>query len=160
LWSWANSPVNETETTTVDVPSSDALPDQTVTSSCYSFQVPGGFRVKDVTDPNNPAFAHTQIFETSNKGRQAGITCSTLPSEGLSGVASYNMREKRTDLYEPYFPADLPVDGKAFRDPKSGEVTVFLVDGKRYASISVTGVMGNNRLRDFASHIYTTWQWL
>jgi hypothetical protein len=157
---WANQPVVTTITDSDDTETvTAASATKTVSTDYYSFDVPSAMRVRTSTDVSHPGLIHTLIFDGTSEGRQVGITSSTLPASGISGVADYNMRKMLTSKYEPYASTDVPTGGEAFRNVEDGELTLFMVHGGRYVSVSVSGVSSGNRLEDLLRKISSTWRW-
>lgn len=157
---WASQPVEQN--ISIQPPSRpiEQSP-QTVQTVYYSFRAPAAFRVHSSGDTNNPHILHTQVFSAGTTDQQIGVTTNLLPSDGLAGVADYNLRVRSSAHYQLISDLPLPAGSRGFRSLVApGELTLFMVHGDRYSSVTVSGSGSSASLQPLFSTVYGSWQWL
>jgi len=161
---WANRPVSGTIRTGAPIAQDYAAetPETPVDiqTEYFTAQLKGGFKItRQITTPSGQT--RLQLVANSEH-QQFAITIAELPSVGLSGVGSYNLRTTDRNSYEPYRPAGLPIVVTAFRalnDPPA--FVAFWPNGSLYAEVALTSD-GAASLSDlFNTFIQTTptWEW-
>jgi hypothetical protein len=158
---WANAPATQSITMQKSQLAAAVVPTYTTAqTSFFNFVLPGSFHIQTSKDAGNPNTVHVLAFETRTSSRQVGVTSTLLPADGLSGVADYNFRRATPAQYEPFTDASLPAGSKAFRKiDSSAELSVFMVHGSRYASVTLTGASSSD-LQGLLGTIYAQWLWL
>lgn len=161
---WMNEPVEQTVTVSSSPVSQAVKPttsDQEVTTAFFTTKAPSTFTVRKTDNPSNPLLLQMNVFEAKAGGRQVGITSNVLPSEGIPGVANYNYRVKKPETYKKITFADAPSGSTTF-EATSGEreLTTFFANGKRYASVTITGnTATQQQLHELMKQILTNWTW-
>lgn len=160
LWRWASSPVTTTIHTPEPIAQTPTPTTQPITTEYFTTTVPASHRV--LANPSGQK-SRVQIatHQPRANGEQLSIVSDVLPAEGLAGVGDYNMRVK-TSTYQTYTDAALPEGAKGFRRTDgTKEITVFLVHGGRYATITASGNgLTETELKNLALKTTTDWQWL
>ncbi|MEO5950708.1 MAG: hypothetical protein ABIQ04_04635 [Candidatus Saccharimonadales bacterium] len=162
LVKWANSPSTKTITleSQVDTPSEPT--EKTVSTALFMTSLPSDFEVQTKESPTDSAVIQLTAFKSKGADIQVGITTGTLTAEGIKGVADYLYRLKSKDTYEQITPIVFPVGTPTFHKIKEGtEITSFLIQNNRYASISITGGSGDDQsLRDVLTIVAKNWRWM
>lgn len=159
---WANHPANGVAYTGSPVASTTEAPKEPVNiqTNYFTAQLPTGFEVKrqNITS-EGPTLVE---LVANNEHQQFAITIAKLPPEGLSGTGSYNLRVTKTDEYQAYRPAGMPVAVTAFRALTGPPAfAAFWPEGSLYAQIALTSDGGATLNDLFNSFVQTThmWEW-
>jgi hypothetical protein len=156
---WANQPV---EQTIGSPPSTNVTPDITlkmIRTTQYTTKINEDFREQTTENPSRPGLIQTLLFDTKETGAQVGITVSHLPTDGLQGVADYNLRVTTPDTYKPFTDVWLPADSHAFQKVSGNELSLFLSHTDRYASITVSN-HDISTMTILLKTVVDNWQWL
>lgn len=160
---WASQPVVQSipVTTPEPVAAIENGKMQLVETAYFSTEVPEPLRVQKSENKANPLLVQVSIFESKNGGRQLGITSNTLPSEGISGVADYNYRSKKTEAYQKTTLPGAPAGSTTFESTAGArEIATFITDGSHYASVVVTGATATReQLLALHDQVLQSWQW-
>ncbi len=159
---WANSPVKQRVTTVDTTTTTQSEQDPVdVTTPYFSTKLPAGYRVETAKNPNNPTMLQVSAFTTRDSQPQVGITTATLPSDGMQGVADYQYRAKEVTIYNPMKSVLFSSDSFEFEKIGGGEFTTFLVQGTRYASITVSGEAATTEsMQSLRQFIAAHWFWV
>lgn len=160
---WANSPTIQTvSTSTPSVTTDEPVADKVISTDFFTTKISGNYNVQKALNNSNANLVQISAFKSEDTNTQIGITSNILPSEGLVGVADYNYRVKRTDVYEPVVIDGLKDNAAAFKTHSAGEeVTIFLVNGSRYASLVATSASSEfGDLIKIVSQLTDSWTWL
>lgn len=156
---WANSPVKRqlvvsTDSTTSSITTQDVATDYFVT------KLPSNYRVQTTDNPTDKTMVQMSAFTKEGSGAQVGITSALLPTSGLDGVADFLFRIRRTDLYEQVKTVGFAT-GTTFRKKDGSELTTFVVQDQRYASIAISGdSVDSDKVTSLRTTIATNWRWL
>ncbi|MGB4759157.1 MAG: hypothetical protein WBP26_03800 [Candidatus Saccharimonadales bacterium] len=160
---WASQPVVQSIPVTVPEPIGDAEDGdaQIVETAYFTTEVPAALRVQKVENKANPLLVQVSVFESKNGGRQLGITANALPAEGMTGVADYNYRSKKTEAYQVTTLPGVPAGSTTFESTSGArEVATFITDGSHYASVVVTGSTATHeQLLALHDQVLRAWQW-
>jgi hypothetical protein len=160
---WASQPVVQTinvqSSPTTAVVETGKL--QTITTPYFSTEVPEALRVQKTENTTNPALVQISVFESKNGGRQLGITSNVLPAEGVKGVADYNYRAKKTDIYKQSTLPTAPAGSVTFESVTGQrEIATFIKHESRYASVVVTGTVSTReQLLSLHDQVLSAWNW-
>ena len=162
LLDWANSPVKQrvtsTDTTTTIEPEENPVE---VSTPYFSTKLPAEYRIQTTKNPNNPTMIQVSAFTTRDTQPQVGITSATLTSDGIQGVADYQYRAKETTIYNPMKSALFSSDSFEFEKKGGSEFTAFLIQGTRYASITVSGEgVTTESMQSLRQFIAAHWYWI
>lgn len=159
---WANSPSNQPVTITTTTTQPAVIQNQTLSTDFFTTAIPSDFKVQVNKNQKDPTMVQVSAFQAHGVGTQIGITTAPLTSEGLTGVASYLYRIRNHQLYEQIPNTVFPNGSTTFRAlTGDGEVTAFLVNSGRYASVAVSGGGTNNpEIDSLITVIAKTWKWL
>lgn len=162
LSAWSNDPAEGTIHTGKPAAATQAAPQATPLSldnALFATTLPTSFVQKDTSPPTAEVTVRVLATNASTR-QQVGISGGTLPGEGLSGVADYNLRIKNTAEYKRSTATTLPAGSTAFEDTASSMVTLFWPHGGKYVSITVSSSPGSTReLYDTLSKTLQAWQW-
>lgn len=160
---WASQPV--VQTINIQSPPSTSVVEtgklQTITTPYFSTEVPEALRVQKTENKSNPSLVQISVFESKNGGRQLGITSNVLPTEGIKGVADYNYRAKKTDIYKQTTLPAAPAGSVTFESVTGQrEIATFIKNDSRYASVVVTGTMSTReQLLVLHDQVLSAWNW-
>lgn len=159
---WSNDPAEGTIHTGKPAAAAQTAAPATplsIDTTLFVTTLPAGFAQKD-TSPSTTEVAVRVLATNAGTRQQVGISGGTLPGEGLSGVADYNLRTKSTAEYKRSTVTTLPAGTTAFEDTAGSMVTLFWPHSGKYVSITVSGSPGNTReLYDTLSKTLHYWQW-
>lgn len=159
LLNWANSPVKRQ----IVVSNSDASSNTTtqdVATEYFATKLPNNYRVQTDDNPTDKAMVQMTAFAKDGNGAQVGITSALLPTSGLDGVADFLFRIRRTDLYEQVATVGF-TNGTTFRKKDGSELTTFITEGQRYASIAISGdTVDSDKVTALRTTVSTNWRWL
>jgi len=165
FYGWANKPSsqpikidNPTESPT---PQATAQPN-TVSTDYFIVQFPARFKVQTNKPSGSSQLLQILSYEPNSGGLQIGIVSNALPDGGLNSVADYNLRKMKPAEYQPtnvqFRNNSLQA---AFQSNDQSEISVYLVDRTRYASVTITGPAGqSDTLQRRLEEVLSTWQWL
>ena len=136
---------------------------ETVETAYFTAPLPVGFVVKSNTENASPE-TMIQVVATKpqSQGEQIAITLGTLPSDGLAGVSSYNLRIKNPDTYKQIEYGGLPANSPTFHSDNGTnyEVTVFLTHASLYAVVSVSGISADaSNINQVLESTIGNWKW-
>ncbi len=162
LNAWSSSPANGTirtgTPTTASKQNEQAVP-LPISTALFNVTLPAGFTQKDASAPNGEVTVRILATNTSTR-QQVGISGGTLPREGLTAIADYNLRVKDTGSYIRSTTGPLPSGATAFEDTIGSMITLFWAHGSKYAAITVSGSPGSMReLKELLPKILQNWQW-
>jgi len=155
---WINQPSEQT----IVVQNADVTTQpttQTVDTPYFTFVLPASYAVRN-NKSVDPHMVHILAFTTLNVDSQVGVSSALLPSDGLKGVGDYNLRATATDQYEQFVDSSFPPGSVSFRLVSSAvNPIVFMVNGDRYASVSVSGSASNSDQLTLLKAITSSWLW-
>jgi hypothetical protein len=153
---WANTPNQQTITVQSQV--QNPKPDYVKLDTVYFSSVsPQDWQVRQQLSQGR---LQIRVFAKSTNSGQMSIVVDTLPAEGLAGVGDYNLRIRSPDKYEIYADDSLPSGTKAFKDTTSSPVyTVFMTNGSRYASISISEMTSVETTLTLMHKVTAQWLW-
>lgn len=159
---WSNDPTEGTIHTGKPMTTARATQQSAplfIDNALFATSLPTGFVQKDTSPPSAEVTVRVLATNASTR-QQVGLSGGTLPGEGLSGVADYNLRTKNTAEYKRSTVTTLPAGTTAFEDTAGSMVTLFWPHGGKYVSITVSGNPGSTReLYDTLSKTLQSWQW-
>lgn len=161
---WANSPssksvwVGNQDVSQLDQTSSTLKP---ISTKYFTTLLPENYKTQINTTPERKPAVLVLSHEPRSGGIQVGIVSDVLPASGLSGVADYNLRATKPDEYQPIaLPGTNNSLQALFKASDRTELSAYLVDGTRYASITVTGAQNqSDLLQKRLEDTLTTWRW-
>lgn len=161
LLRWANSPVTQRVISTDIATQSDANDTTDVTTEYYTTKLPANYRVDMNPNPSDPHMLQLSAFPTDDRRVQVGITTALLPADGLNGIADYIYRVKQTATYVPVTTLVFSGDSREFQKQGGGELSSFVINGSRYASITISGEgTTDSDLQAIQQLIAANWHWL
>lgn len=161
LLRWANSPVTQRVISTDIANQTDANETIDITTDYYRTKLPADYRVELNPNPNDATMLQLSAFPSDDGRVQVGITTALLPTDGLNGVADYIYRIKQTATYIPISTTVFSGDSHEFQKQGGGELSAFVINGGRYASITVSGEgTTDDDLRVVQQLIAANWNWL
>jgi hypothetical protein len=128
-------------------------------SKLFRSEVPYGWVIRFNTDTASLTQATSFPDGASLERGQIGMTADSLPPSGLSGVPDYNLRvqDPRTYVRQP---STLPGVSALFLDTNTASAyTAFLVNGSRYASITVSQFATPGDAFYMLVHLLDSWKW-
>ncbi|MEJ0073277.1 MAG: hypothetical protein WDN27_04335 [Candidatus Saccharibacteria bacterium] len=134
-----------------------------LTNAYFTATLPAGFTLKRQTDGSGtPTLLQVYATASGTQNQQFAATIGNLPSNGLSGVADYNLRVTQPDNYAPYQLPSLPAGAVAYRaaaDPLA--FTVFWPHGGRYAELGfgTDGAATEEQLQATYAQVLAGWVW-
>lgn len=164
LYGWANSPSSQSIKVGDQTGTSDNQVDtrlKTLSTDYFTVQLPANFKTQTNGLPGSSQLVQILSYEPYSGGVQVGIVSNILPSGGLSGVADYNYRKTKA---AEYIPISLPSGNAStralFRHYDQSELSAYLVNGSRYASVTVSGPPEQSTiLQKRLEETLQTWQW-
>ncbi len=156
----SKSVVTQPKTTTQRSEDSNPTP---VDTAYFTMRLPAGFVTKSQQE-NATAQDVLQLVATKvrSNGQQVAINLATMPSDGLPGVASYNLRSKNPSIYTPIEFGGMPAGVPTFysQTATAYEITGFWVNGGLYASISVSGAPNDkSAINQLYAQVLDSWRW-
>ncbi|HEX8350913.1 MAG TPA: hypothetical protein VF598_13200 [Hymenobacter sp.] len=103
------------------------------------------------------------ILHTSHaaQSQQLAITIGSMPSEGLIGLSDVRFRQQSKTLYTSRTLSGLPPQGFGFVSTDKQELSAFIGQGGRYATIVLSGQTGSSAaLEQDMADILASWRWL
>lgn len=135
-----------------------------VETAYFITTLPAGFEIKTNTESVSSGQDMIQIVATQprSNGQQIAITAGVLPSEGLGGVASYNLRIKNPDTYTQIEFGGMPAGAPTFYSTAGAgyEITTFWPQAALFSSISVSGISADKTaINQTLTQVLGSWQW-
>ncbi|MGB4762618.1 MAG: hypothetical protein WBP12_04675 [Candidatus Saccharimonas sp.] len=156
---WANSPVKQRVINSEVHTSTEAAPSIEVVTTYFSTRLPADYRTEIAANPNNPEMIQLSAFPTNSGQEIIGITTGLLPVDGLKGVADYIYRTDQASTYT-ITETDSAAGTYTFQKHDDSEVTTFLTNDRRYASITVSSQGSTiTGLREIQRLILGEWRW-
>ncbi|HSX06182.1 MAG TPA: hypothetical protein VLG92_00490 [Candidatus Saccharimonadia bacterium] len=163
---WANSEATATLTKTTQThpqtrPISTPL---SLTTAYFSATLPGGFTIRSQTETATDPRVQLRLVASTDSyiDQQFAVTRGSMPSDGLRGIADYNLRATDTAIYTRFTPPNLPAGGQAFRNTQDpAAITLFWPRSGYYAELafSTSGGASFDQLQATYRQMMQSWQW-
>lgn len=132
-----------------------------IATKYFKAKIDEAYRVRTSENPHTPELVQTILFDTSGSGMQVGVTSSHLPSEGLEAISDYKYRLHTPASYTPYQYENMPPGAIAFKKADDTEISLFITNSSRYASITASGTSANGtQLLALITTIMESWVWI
>ena len=137
----------------------------TLKTSYFTALLPAGFVIKrQVETPNAGSALLQMVANTAGKtDQQFAATVGIMPSEGMSGIGNYNLRESQTATYASITLPNMPTGAVAFRTVSGpAAFTVFWPHQGRYAELAFSSDGGATleQLQSTCAQVLSQWTWL
>lgn len=160
LYRWSSEPVTTIITPEqVSVNQSDRRNDyQPVETRLFSTKVPGAWKVRKTSDDTNAS--KLTAFGSSNPQGKVAIVSDSLPTDGLSGVADYNLRSSQPTLYRRTSINGISNGVIVFENKQQTvSYTAFLLHDDSYASVTTSSTVTTEASKALLAQVLDDWQW-
>jgi len=154
----ANQPV----TSVINIPSSaytsPKITYQKIDTAYFATKIPSIYQVTKTVDNYDQTNLNISAYSRSTKIEIAFVT-DVLPSGGLGGLSSYQLRSTDTTDYAPYYNSQLPSGAVAFQATSGQSMySVFIIHNGRYAAVTVSNGAPTDLLT-LLNGIFSAWLW-
>ncbi|TAK89700.1 hypothetical protein EPO04_01175 [Patescibacteria group bacterium] len=164
FYGWANSPssqaikVDNQDTAQANQADTTLQP---ISTKFFTIQLPANYKTQTNSLPGRTPLIQLFSYEPHSGGVQVGVVSDLLPPEGLSGVADYNLRKTKPAEYKVIaVPGGNKYVRALFTLHDQSELSAYLVNGSRYASVTVSGPQNQPALlQKRLDETLQTWQW-